>query len=272
MTVRFLNPMSIALAGLRSPAGLREQVEWAAALGPRGITLNGALPGGRARELTRSARRDLAALLRRLELNFHGIDLWIPPAHFADPREADRAMAAAFDALALTAELADLAGSGHAVLSMELPQRDEGRVAAARLAECAAASRVQIADHAWPPRDRPAGQKSRVGGGGDPLGVGIDPAGVMLAGALGGAGAVSWSADPAAAVTHLGDAVAVARLSDLGSGGRAPLGTGRLDQMAYAAALSAISYQGPLVIDLRGVLDPAFAAQETLRTSAVARA
>ena len=77
-------PLSLSLAGLTPREGVamepRAAIEWAAGLGYRAVQLDGAAAGVRARDLDRSGRRDLAALLRRLQLGFSGLDLWIPPA------------------------------------------------------------------------------------------------------------------------------------------------------------------------------------------------
>jgi hypothetical protein len=44
-----------------------------------------------------------------------------------------------------------------------------------------------------------------------------------------------------------------ARISDFGTIGRVALGAGDLDQLEYEVALTTVKYQGPLVLDLRGL-------------------
>src|SRR5690606_13026801 len=94
--LRDLAPAALSIAGVRDDpalkgAGPRAPIEAAAKAGFRAVALDASAAGLRPRDLDRSARRDLAALLRRLELAFAGLDLWIPPEHFASPEHADRA-------------------------------------------------------------------------------------------------------------------------------------------------------------------------------------
>src|SRR5262249_50109421 len=153
--------------------------------------LDAAAPGLRPRELDRSGRRDLAALLRRLELAFSGLDLWIPPSHFLDGANQDRAVGAIIAALELAHELAGLVGGDGAVVCMALPGACPSP-AAATLSEGAARIGAQLADFAWP---------ARVPEG--PIGIGIDPAAMLLAGA-----------DPAKEVSRLPAPPTAARASD----------------------------------------------------------
>src|SRR5690606_31973157 len=87
-------PIAISLAGLDQGgappivpwgAGARAAINWAAAAGWRAITLDATAPDTRSRALDNSARRDLASALRRAELAFAGLDLWIPAEHFTRP-------------------------------------------------------------------------------------------------------------------------------------------------------------------------------------------
>lgn len=241
-------PLSAALASMRSgpgPADPRALIEAAAAAGFRWATLDGAAPGLRPRELDRSARRDLAALLRRLELGFAGIDLWIPSAHFADPSLSDRAVSAAIESLELAADIAALNG-GHGVLSLVLP-RELSPTARESLLTHADSRGVRIADHAWPPAEQPHS---------DWLGVGIDPAALLLAGE-----------HPAKTVARLGERIVVARVSDASDISRVEpgRGQGRLDDLAYAVALAAAKYDRPVPLDLRAVPDPLSAAARVAR-------
>jgi sugar phosphate isomerase/epimerase len=243
-------PLALSLAGLTRhagalwSAGARAAIEWAAQAGFRHVQLDAAAPRARARDLDRSGRRDLAAFLRRSQLLFSGLDLWIPPEHFIDAGRSDRAMDAAFAALELAAEVAALvAGSPPSVLSVTLPESlpDEAHRALVSRAE---ATGVRIADHTLAALSQPRGDAS------SPLTVGIDPAAVLLAGQ-----------DPALAVSRAGALLASARLSDATVIARTPPGHGgRLDQLAYLVALSTVGYTRPLVLDLRGIPEQAAAA------------
>jgi sugar phosphate isomerase/epimerase len=241
--------LSLSLAGLAASdhsSDPRAAVQWAAALGYRAVQLDASAPGIRPRELDRSGRRDLAALLRRLELSFSGLDLWIPPAHFADPAQADRALAATSAALELAADLSRLVAGDGSRVSVTLPEK-----ATPALVEsiASAADRVgaRIADHQWPLRS----------GGDGPLGIGIDAATLLAAGA-----------DPAAEVSRLPGIPASARFSDFAPGGRVAVGEGRLDVLAYRVALATKGYMRSMVVDLRGVRNQETAASHTLRLAA----
>lgn len=234
--------VSVSLAGLDHSPGLpwsgapRRALAWAATLDARAVRLDAAAPGARARELDRSARRDLAALLRRSELRFAGADLWIPASHFTDPVRAERAIDATLGAVGLTADIATLAGdrSGRS-LGVTLPGDLPSDVASS-LVEAASMQGVTLTDHAWPS----AGERDPESG----VGVGLDPASVILSGD-----------DPVAAASALASRLEVARLSDADTQGRCVpgAGAGRLDLTAYAVALSLATTEPEVTIDLRGV-------------------
>ncbi|MDX2114742.1 MAG: hypothetical protein SFZ24_03860 [Planctomycetota bacterium] len=229
-------PLALALDGLIAPASLREQAAWAAAAGFSALQLSAAAPGLRPRELSRSARRDVAAILRSSELSLSGVDLWIPPAHLDDPARADRALSALLDACDYTAEIAALVG-GSPVLAVQLPPPTSAAAAVDALITRAASIGVRIADHAWP--SRPEASQP------DALAVGLDPPSILLAGA-----------DPAAEASRLSGRIAAARISDLGPAGRVPPGKGRLDLLSYMIALLARPAAAPTpVVDLRGIPD-----------------
>jgi sugar phosphate isomerase/epimerase len=242
--------LSISLAGLapdaRAPwaGGARAAIGWASQAGYRWVHLDAAAPGVRPRELDRAARRDLAAFLRRSQLLLSGLDLWIPPEHFIDPGRCDRAVSAVLAAMELAAALhALIAGSTSPAVSVVLPERLPAEVREA-LESRGEATGARIADHAG--FDQPGHD------GGSPLGVGIDPAALLLAGR-----------DPAAAASRAGRALVSARLSDATTVGRVAPGNagGRLDQLAYFVALSTAGYAQPVVVDLRGVAEQDFAAR-----------
>jgi len=208
-----------------------------AAWGARGAQLDATMAGIRPRELDRSGRRDLAALLKRLGLSFSGLDLFIPLEHFTNARHTDRALSAASAACELASDLERLAGdAGAGVVCTALPDSIDPRVIEA-LAAAADRHGVAIADLAWPPRDQPAGPG---------IGAGFDPAAMLMRGA-----------DPAAEVARLHAPVLAARLSDVSAVGRVAPGSpgGRLDVLGYAAALHARGFAGAVVADLRGLDD-----------------
>lgn len=244
-------PPAVALAGVRVPgeSNPREPIEWAARAGFRAVTLDASAPGLRARDLDRSARRDLAALLRRLELSFCGLDLWIPPEHFADAAQADRAASASTQTIALCAELARDAGAGLQAVSIALPRGVEGERArvfdevVSAIVGAADSAGVLLADHSWPARDD-AREDS-------PLRVGLDPASLLLRGE-----------DPVTVGASLGARVAVARWTNADSLTRvAPNAPGgRLDAASYVGALRTTSRVERLVVDVRGLPQPREAA------------
>ncbi|MEX2220048.1 MAG: hypothetical protein WD749_14955 [Phycisphaerales bacterium] len=240
-------PLGVSLAGLPEKPGApwaggpRSAIGWAGAAGFPAVQLDAAAPGLRPRELDRSARRDVASILRRCGLSFCGLDLWVPAPHYADPARAERALEAALSAIALAADLASLAGEpGAAIVALTLPDSGSARDHLAKEAELRG---VSIADHAPPTADAaPAARGS--------IGVGIDPAATLMRGL-----------DPAAAALRVVPSLVQARLSDAGDLGRSPVGAGRLDLPAYIAALVAAGYARAVVLDLRALPDPAAAAQ-----------
>jgi sugar phosphate isomerase/epimerase len=253
--------LSVSLAGLDGASGVpwaggpRTAIEWASAAGFRAVQLDGSAPGIRARELSRSARRDIAALLRRRELAFSGLDLWIPPEHFVDGQRVMRAVDATREAMGMASELDGVvaAGSqrGAAVVSIMLPASIPEAVLA-ELEAAAAASGCLLADHAL---DRIINGRNSATE--QAIRIGIDPAMLLLAGH-----------DPTVTTARLVGRIASARLSNASKVGRIAPGSrsseGRLDQPAYLAALSIAGYVRPLVLDLRGVADQDRAARQVL--------
>ncbi len=254
-------PLALALVGLRDHAGapidFRSALELARRAQFRMVQLNAADRATRPRDLSRSARRDIAAAVRRAGLTVAGLDLFIPVNDFLNPHKADRAVAALADAARFATELAELAGDTPPVLSTALPTRRDAEAAgespeaadrlASDLAAAADAAACTIADHAFPVDEQ------RAWGG--PLAVGIDPAAVILA-----------QGNPAKAVTAASDAgrLAAVRASDLTADGRVTPGDGKLDPIAYAGAVVTARFTGPgtqaTVVDLRGISDAETAA------------
>lgn len=96
-------------------------MDWLARGGLTAAALDAAHPELRPRSLDRSARRDLAATLRRAQLAFAGIDIFVPAAHLAEPASADRALAAILSAIDLAGELRDTTASALPVVAFDLP-------------------------------------------------------------------------------------------------------------------------------------------------------
>lgn len=181
-------------------------------------------------------------MLRRHESAFSGLDLWIPPSHYARADMVDRAIGALLGAIDLAGDLATLVGGvSRAVVSVEFPaQADAAALDAARAR--ADVRGTIVADHAWPTRLAQENSGTQVVREGGAILVGLDPAAVLAAGD-----------EPATAASRLGNLVGSARLSDLSAVGRVAPGEGRLDLPAYRIALETAGYTAPVVLDLRGV-------------------
>lgn len=225
--------LSISLAGLTPESGAwpgpRDAIEWVSTSGIRAIQLDAAMPGLRPRELDSSARKGVVSLLKRLELAFTGVDLWIPPEHFVRPDTQQRAVDAVDAALAFANDLKGL--EVPPTVSLRFPE--EGGGWKVHLETAAAKIGVMIADHA---AGAPATNAASA------IGAGVDPAAELERGR-----------DPASVVARLGIGLVSARLSDYGSMKRTTVGRGSLDLMAYGAALATIQFARPLVLDVRGV-------------------
>lgn len=232
-------PLGLALCAWRD-IPVRESIAIASALGYRAVQLDATHPDARPRALDRSARRDLAALLRRHELELTGIDLWLPPEHLAEGALVERAADAVVGAIGLIRELAGLLPT-QAVVSLTLPERPDQHAMAA-IHAAAEREGVAFANHAWPAPDEGT--------------LGLDPALAIMAGA-----------SPAKMATKLGSRLGSARLSDAGVAGRVPVDapTGRLNVAAYAAALSISAPSAPVVADCRQLADPRAAAIDALK-------
>jgi len=225
-------PPAPTLAPLVGEGDPRRALSLIAASGFRHVQLSAALPGMRPRDLDRSARRDLLARLRRLELQPAGLDLWIPLEHFTDAEHADRAAATVIDAIELAADL------GRIPLSLRLAEALDATIVQtwrSRAETCG----IAIADHSPTPHAL--------------LGVGIDPAALIAVGK-----------DPAVCASAATDLVA-ARFSDFRDESRTTPGTGRLDVLAYQVALVSRSFESPVALDLRRVSDPHTALEVALR-------
>ncbi len=265
-------PLALALCGLQLPGDddrstpdkLRGWLLFARTLGVSAIHLNGATPELRARELDRSARRELAALLRRHDLALAGLDLLIPPAHFVDSTHLDRAVNAVGESIGLVADLrtllketpgAQATREHQPVVCLTLPRELSPSVRGELVAHASKAG-VRLADlsHHRDSATQPAAASAAPARtDGEPLGQALDPAAILLAGD-----------DPAAMVARHATTLFNTRLTDVSSDGRCPLGRGRLNITELQIALSAWRYRGFATLDLRGVADQERTAPQTL--------
>lgn len=230
--------MSLAFAGLpygdRPPAeALAAGLTLARASGCAAVQLDATAPGMRARELDRSARRDIAATIKRHGLGFSGLDAWIPETHFASPQHADRAIEAVAQACGLAGELARLTESRPAVVCVTLPEEPSAELVSAIVAGAMSAG-VRVADFS-------AGLTEP----GAIIGTGFDPASEITAGA-----------DVLNCAAARSGGIIDARLTDASKFGRVPVGQGVLDVREYRAVLTTVSTVRSITIDVRGLPDP----------------
>ncbi|MCL4221890.1 MAG: hypothetical protein KJZ65_11050 [Phycisphaerales bacterium] len=222
--------LSLSLSDVRLAGPARSMPAWVREQGFRWVHLNAAARGFRPRELDGAARRDLAATLSRAEVRVSGVDLWIPPQHFAEAVHVDRAVDAVVAVAELLGDLARLRVTrASPVVSLMLPDKPAEGVAAA-LAAAGEARGVLIVDHS------PAA--------GADAWWGADPATLLMHGD-----------NPGASVSRRGSHVLSARLSDANAMGRCAVGSGRLDVLEYAMALTTAGVRGPVVLDVRGLPD-----------------
>lgn len=218
--------------------------------GFRSVQLDATMPGLRPRDLEQSARRDLAATLRRSGLRVGGIDFFIPADHYCDPANVERAVESAHAALGLAADL------DRAAVSLNLPVIQADPSIVGELLTAADGYGIRLAIH----HDAEPGelltwlkqQDAQL------VGAGLDPAALLAA-----------RRDPVGVLTSFADRLAVARLSDakrgLADGTRSVVGRGDLDLLTYRVSVDlAARRTGPVVLDLRLLSDPLAAAQAAL--------
>ncbi|MBG83090.1 MAG: hypothetical protein CMJ40_00925 [Phycisphaerae bacterium] len=200
--------------------------------GWRAVQLSAAMPGARPRELGASARRDLAATLRRTELVAAGMDLWIPQEHFLDPSTVDRAVSSFDAACGLASDL------GITALSVILPGPDQLDDEIREVIESSSVKHgVLIADHRMPYEHVDEIESA-----------GLDPAACF-----------SVDRDPVNVVLELAGRLVAPRLSDLiATGLRGVPGDvgGRLDIHAYRAAVATVASNRHVALDLRQLTSP----------------
>ena len=239
---------ALSLAGLtfRSQSPLaklegdaRGQLAWVRSLGFRAVVLDGTAEQIRARNLDRTARRDLASHMRRNDLLFAGVDLFIPPTHISDPAHQDRAFAAIKESLTLASDLAALIAGSPPLVSILAPPSLSAKDIEA-LAQIADSSPSRLALIAWPVSDQLRTALASV----PKLGLAFDPARVL-----------AISADPAKELSRLKPAPASIRLNDFDGVGRVALGKGNLDFTQYIVAASVANFAVPLILDVGGLAD-----------------
>jgi len=238
-----LSPPSIAL--VRLPGDPRESMEAARRLGFRAVTLDATRPGLRPREMDRSARRGLAATLRRLELRLAGLDLPIPPEHLARPDTQDRALAALAAACELLVECAALVETSPVIAAPEpMGEGDDEEARARESARVAGERAVNLGVRLAAPeaQELPPGWATSV-----------DLARAIEAGR-----------SPLKAISTARE-VAMIRLTDADHAGRRPLGAGRVDVGQLAAVIATTAADACLVIDPAGLPDPLAGASAALQ-------
>ncbi len=234
MTGHTSSQLSLALSGLEPQTDVRAQLSATSALGFRAVQLDVTHPQCRPRSLDRSARRDVAAALRRYELLLSGVDLLIPQRHFVEVTHLDRALAAARNAMEFAREIADLVG-GDPVVTSRLDLESPPGVLQT-LNDAAISEGATFAALVWPvPESTPEGPGFRLA---------FDPATVIAKGD-----------DPIDALMVAGDAVRSYRLSDWRPEGRVYPGAGNLDLDAYRAIAQTRGDSGTFILDPAGLAD-----------------
>jgi len=247
--------LSLSIAGLHAHgalgpwnAGVRTAIGWVGDTGFRSVHLDAASPEIRPRGLDRSARRDLAATVRRAGIGLTGLDLWIPAAHYDDPESADRANAAVSDAVGLAADLAALCGRTNAIVSVTFPAEYAGLEAVGSLAESAG---VIVEDFSIPASGTPEEMTAHP----PAVRPGFDTARAILRGDGPGKAFASWSKK-----------LASLRLNDADDTGRRTMGTGTLDAHTLGALHTTLIPRLPMITDLRGLENPERAARAAIAT------
>lgn len=268
----FVPTRIVSTAGLAPDAGRpwgatpREAIAWCASAGARGIVIDATRDTIRPRQLDSSARRAVASLLKRLNLRFRGIDLFIPQGDFVDAARAQRAVDAACDAIALCVDLhraggertvappvnlvlpdarADGAPNGAGLSGAALSGAALGEAARDAVLQAAARLGARIADYS-------VGARTTVIEAGSPLGVGLDAFALLSAGV-----------EPRDALASLRGPLHAVRDACAGSLARGARAGGlRFDALAFRAALATrgvvtdagemVADDGPpLILDLR---------------------
>jgi sugar phosphate isomerase/epimerase len=246
MDTAFPNPSMLSVALAPFDGSPKQTMAWAVSEHFRCVQLPATRAGLRPRDLDRSARRDLAAALARLELRLSGLDLWIPPDHFIEDETADRAV----DATAATIDLAE--DLGRVPISFMAPTGPDAAAVLQMLSAQAERQGVTLIDFTAAPVDGAEGASAVEQWAS--VRPGVDPALVLAAGQ-----------DPAERVVVLGADLGQVRLSDWDGQQRVPVGQGRLDPARLRAMLSVIGHTAPIVVDPRTLPDPGAAVRQAVR-------
>lgn len=226
--------LSLALTGLPIPDArerLTSAAEAAAHAGIPALHLDATLPGIRPRELDRSARRDLVAIVKRHNVSLTGCDLFIPPTHFTSPQHQQRAADAVRQAIVFAAELRTL-GATAAVVCIETAEP------AAKPTESTVNSASLLSDLVSHARDHGVTLCDCTSDT-SPLARGLDIAAIL-----------ARNEDPAAAIlTHK---PACLRLADWDGRARVAFGEGRADATAISATVSVAAPAALGIFDFRG--------------------
>ncbi|MBX3389089.1 MAG: hypothetical protein KF691_06495 [Phycisphaeraceae bacterium] len=235
-------PLSLSISNISpDPRGsLALASSLMASLGEPRIQFDATLAGLRSRDLDRSARRDLASILKRAGVRAMGIDLFLPPAHLAESAHVDRAIGAILGAIELISELAALDAIESKVLCLSLPPKPLAHAVQA-ISGAALERGVTIADFSLSVAANVPASIAR----------GVDCAQVLAAGQ-----------DPAALIAR---GISAIRLCDWDGAARVPVGKGRLDVRSVVASASIAAAMAPVVIDLRGIRDVALNWEEAAR-------
>lgn len=221
---------------------VRRAVDRMAEAGFSAVQLDATLKGIRPRELDRSGRRDLHALVRRRGASPAGLDCFIPRSHYTSTEHGERALAATLEAIELAGDL------GRLVVSLSLPIETLPTDAARAIVDAADRHDVRLAVHA--PQEQHALMQWIDAVDLPALGAGLDPASALARGE-----------DPCQIAQQLANRLTVARLSDLqadnGEGTRCAVGSGQLDVPAYRVSVDLAERRaGPVVLELRHLTAP----------------
>jgi sugar phosphate isomerase/epimerase len=257
--------LSATLAPLLRGEGalpIREALARLSRLGYRGVQLAATDPETRPRDLSPSARRDLAAALARCELACSGIDLFIPPEHFTDGAFAARAFDAARDAIGLAADL----GRAPVVLPDldEAPGLREALAAEAlhRGVRLAVPARSRDGATATGTRGEPARQSMPQAASASPAARSAERLSEPLSACVDCAASLAAGERPDEAILALGSTLGAVRVVDLTrSGMRGPIGQrgeARLDVAALRVALDVVGFVSGFVSGFDSGFDSGF--------------
>jgi hypothetical protein len=225
---------------------VRSALERLARAGFDAVQLDATLAGLRPRDLSKTGRRDLAALMARQSMRIAGIDLFLPRSHYVEAQHLDRALSATLAGIELAADI------GRVPVSIALPVKDVADEVKSAIVEAADGHGVRLAVHAEDQIAELLAWLNTVDVAA--IGAGIDPAAI-----------VSRGLSAAKVTAQFGKRLAVARLSDATlSAVRCLVGEGALDVATYRVTLDLASNRsGPVVLDLRGLELPMAAAKAT---------